>query len=175
MTTVPPDAADFLSPRSIELLPIQDETRLGLRRFGLRTLGDVAAMAEAALVDQFGAHGSAAWRFSQGIDHRPLMPLAYEESVSERMSLPFASSSLQLVTVTMHTLLKRAYAVPRMRGRYAGAATLQCMLLSAPAWERTLRFKQPAGSWERAAELISPQMEQEPPARAYRRDQRHAA
>ncbi len=163
VTALPPDAAEFLSPRSVELLPIKAETRLGFRRFGLRTLGDVAAMSEAALVDQFGAEGSAAWSLAQGIDGSPLMPLAYEESVSERMSLPFASSSLQLVNVTVDTLLKRAYAVPRMRGRYAGAVTLHCLLLNAPAWERALRFKQPAGTSERASEIITPQMEQDHP------------
>ena len=163
VTTVSPDATQFLSSRSVDLLPIKDETRLGLRRFGLRTLGDVTTMSEAALVDQFSAEGSAAWRLSHGIDDSPLIPLAYEESILERMSLPFASSSLQLVTVTVDTLLKRAYAMPRMRGRYAGAVKLHCLLLNAPAWERTLRFKQPAGSWERASEIIVPQMEQEHP------------
>ena len=163
VTTVPPDATEFLAPRSVGLLPVKEETRFGLRQFGLRTLGDVAAMSVAALVDQFGTEGSAAWRLSRGIDDSPLIPLAYEESVSERMSLPFASSSLQLVTVTVDTLLKRAYAVPRMRGRYAGAVTFHCLLLNAPAWERTLRFKQPSGSWERASEIITPQMEQDHP------------
>ena len=163
VTTVPIDAVEFLSPRSVDLLPIKEETRFGLRRFGLRTLGDVAVMPEAALMDQFGTEGGVAWRLSHGNDDSPLIPLAYEESVSERMSLPFASSSLQLVNVTVGTLLKRAYAAPRMRGRYAGAATLHCLLLNVPAWERTLRFKQPAGSWERASELIAPQMEQDHP------------
>ena len=163
VTAAPDDAAEFLAPRSVDLLPITAETRLGLRRFGIRTLGDVAAMSEAALVDQFGAEGSAAWRFSRGIDDSPLIPLAYEESVSERMSLPFASSSLQLVTVAVNTLLKRAYAAPRMRGRYAGSVTFHCLLLNAPPWERTVRFKQPAGSWERASEIIAPQMEQDHP------------
>ena len=101
VTTVPPDAVEFLSPRPVDLLPIKEATRFALRRFGLRTLGDVAAMSEAALVDQFGTEGGAAWRLSQGNDDSPLIPLAYEESVSERMSLPFASSSLQLVNVTV--------------------------------------------------------------------------
>ena len=163
VATVPPNAAEFLSPRSIDLLPIKQEMRLALRRFGLRTLGDAAALSEATLIDQFGADGSAAWRLSHGIDDSPLIPLAYEESISERMSLPFASSSLQLVTITVDTLLKRAYAMPRMRGRYAGAVTIHCLLLNAPAWERTLRFKRPAGSGERASEIIAPQMEQDHP------------
>ena len=163
VTVVPDDAAEFLAPRPVDLLPIAEETRLGLRRFGLRTLGDVTAMSEAALVDQFGAAGSMAWQLSHGIDGSPLIPLAYEESISERMSLPFASSSLQLVTVALDTLLKRAYAVPRMRGRYAGSVTLYCLLLNAPPWERTLQFKQPAGSWERALEIITPQLEQDHP------------
>ena len=163
VTVVPDDAAEFLAPRPVDLLPIAEETRLGLRRFGLRTLGDVTEMSEAALVDQFGAEGSAAWRLSHGIDDSPLIPLAYEESISERMSLPFASSSLQLVTVAVNTLLKRAYAAPRMRGRYAGAVTFHCLLLNVPPWERTLRFKQPAGSWERALEIVTPQLEQDHP------------
>ena len=120
-------------------------------------------MSEAALVDQFGAEGSTAWQLSHGIDESPLIPLAYEESISERMSLPFASSSLQLVTVAVNTLLKRAYAAPRMRGRYAGSVTLHCLLLNAPPWERTVRFKQPAGSWERALEIVTPQLEQDHP------------
>ena len=119
------------------------------------------------------AEGSTAWRpLPKASTAVPLIPLAYEESVSERMSFPFASSSLQLVNVTVGTLLKRAYAAPRMRGRYAGAVTLHCLLLNAPAWERTLKFKQPAGTWERASEIIAPQMEQRPPARARRGDQR---
>ena len=163
VTTVPMDAVEFLSPRSVNLLPIKEETHFGLRRFGLRTLGDVAAMSEAALVDQFGTEGSAVWHLSHGNDDSPLIPLAYEESVSERMSLPFASRSLELVTVTLDALLKRAYSVPRMRGRYAGAVTLHCLLLNAPMWERTLRFKQPAGSWERASEIIATQIAQDHP------------
>ena len=163
VTTVPMDAVEFLSPRSVDLLPIKGETRFGLHRFGLRTLGDVAAMSEAALVDQFGTEGNAAWRLSQGIDDSPLIPLAYEESVSERMSLPFASRSLELVTVTVDALLKRAYDAPRMRGRYAGAVTLHCLLLNAPMWERTVRFKQPAGLWERASEIIASQIAQDHP------------
>lgn len=163
VTAVPDDAAEFLALKPVDLLPIAAETRLGLRRFGLRTLSDVAAMSEAALVDQFGAEGNTAWRLSHGIDESPLIPLAYEESISERMSLPFASSSLQFITVALGTLLKRAYTAPRMRGRYAGAITLHCLLLNTPPWERTLRFKQPAGSWERASEIITPQMEQDHP------------
>ena len=163
MTTVPLDAAAFLAPRPVDLLPIKKETRLGLRRFGLHTLGDVATMSEAPLVDQFGAEGGAAWRLSHGDDDSPLIPLAYEESVSERMSLPFASRSLELVTVTVDALLKRAYAVPRMRGRYAGVVTLHLLLLNAPMWERTLQLKQPAGSWERASEIIATQMAQDHP------------
>ncbi len=163
VTTVPSDAAKFLSPRPVDLLPIKGETRFGLHRFGLRTLGDVAAMSEAVLVDQFGTEGSAAWRLSHGNDDDPLIPLAYEESVSERMSLPFASRSLELVTVTVDALLKRAYDAPRMRGRYAGAVTLHCLLLNAPMWERTVRFKQPAGSWERASEIMATQMAQDHP------------
>ena len=51
---VPPDAAGFLAPQPVDLLPIQPALRDELRRFGLNTLGEVAAMKQDALTDRFG-------------------------------------------------------------------------------------------------------------------------
>ena len=36
---VPPDAAAFLAPRSVDLLPVDAEVRNRMHRFGLHTMG----------------------------------------------------------------------------------------------------------------------------------------
>ena len=128
---VPPDMAEFLAPHPVDFLPISLAVREELRNFGLHTLGDVAAMSVDALTDRFGAEGRRVWELSRGIDSRPLVPLKPEETVAEHVALPFASASLELLLAAADTLLSRAYARPRMQGRYAGGVVLECVLYCA--------------------------------------------
>ena len=162
-TKVPPDAAGFLAPQPVDLLPISPAVRDELRRFGLRTLGGVAAMKQEALTDRFGPAGRRAWELAHGIDHAPLIPLRYEESVVERTALPFASASLELLLTATETLLRQAYAQPRMQGRYAGGAALECILHRAQPWRKDFRFKQAMGDWERASRIIRGQLDADHP------------
>ncbi len=163
VTAAPSDAAGFLAPRSIDLLPISADARADMRRFGLHAMGDVASMSEAALIDQFGSAGSAAWKLSQGIDDSPVIPLKYEESILEHILLPFSAPSLQFISTAIDTLLKRAWSRPQMRGRYAAQVKLSCLLNNAPPWEKAIRFKQAIGSWEKASAIITPQIEGDHP------------
>ena len=160
---VPPDAAAFLSPRPVALLPVSENTISALHRFGLHTLGQVAAMDVDRLVDQFGREGEWAWDLANGRDDRALVPLEYEETVTEETSLPFSSTSLEMLLVASDTLLRRAYARPVMRGRYAGRASLECPVFGSAPWERTVNFQESVGRWERAAFIVRSRLEAEPP------------
>ena len=162
-TRVSQDAAAFLSPHPIGLLPVAAETREALACFGLRTLGDVAAMARETLVDQFGTEGGLAWDLARGVDASPLRPLRYEEVVEERTALPVEAASLELLVTAVDALLRRAYARPRMRGRYAGRAALACSLANAPPWERVFHFKRGVGDWRQASGLLRPRLEMDYP------------
>ena len=161
---VPGDAAAFLSRRPIALLPVSENTTSALHRFGLHTLGQVAAMQVDRLVDQFGTEGKWIWNLANGRDDRPLLPLEYEETVTEETSLPFSSTSLEMLLVASETLLRRAYARPTMRGRYAGRAALECPVFGSAPWERTVNFQESVGRWERAAFIVRSRLEAEPPA-----------
>ena len=158
-TRVPPDAAGFLAPCPVDLLPVPAAVVTEMRRFGLRTLGDVAAMKRESLADRFGGAGARAWELSMGWDDDPFVPMKREESVVEHAALPFASASLELLLAGVDTLLKRAYARPRMRGRYAGGTYLECVLCQAHPWEKRVNFKQPAGDWRRASRIIRGRLE----------------
>ena len=161
--TVPEDAAAFLAPQPIGLLPLPRDVREGLLRFGLLTMGAVAAMPRDLLIDQFGNEGRRAWDLCRGIDDRPLLPLEVEEAVVERVPLPFASTSLQMVLAGFDTLLKRAFARPVARGRYASRMDLACLLHGAPPWEKAVHLRQGVGSWEEASRLVRRQLEDDHP------------
>ena len=160
---VPNDVRGFLAPHSIDLLPVSADVKAEMRRFGLRTMGNLAAMGEHALVDRFGREGGRAWRLCNGMDDSPVVPLPFDESMVERASLPFSSSSLQALFVAVDTLLRRAYARREMKGRYVGTATLLCSASGWPPWEKTVAFREPAGTWERASSAVRSRVESDPP------------
>lgn len=164
VTRVPEYAAAFLAPHPVTLLPLAPEVHERLQRFGLRTLGDVAAMRVDQLSDQFGADGTRAWQLCHGIDEELFVPLKHEESVTAHVTLPFVSTSLELFLVTLEGLLKSAYARPQMRGRFAEQAIIQCSLFRSQPWEKVVNFKHGVGC-ERAARIIRSRLEADyPPA-----------
>ena len=160
---VPEDPAAFLSSRSVSLLPVPGEIISALRRFGLHTLGQVAAMDQARMIDQFGPEGGWIWNLANGRDDRPLIPLKHQETVTEHTSLPFSSTSLEMLLVAVDSLLQRAYARPVMRGRFARQAALECPVFGAAPWEKTVNFQEGAGRWERASFIVRSRLEAEPP------------
>ena len=162
-TRVPPDPAAFLAPHSVDLLTVSAGTKEALHRFGLHTLGQVAAMQPNRLVDRFGREGWQAWNLAQGRDDRLLVPLKHEEAVVEWTSLPFSSTSLELLLVAVDTLLRRAYARPEIRGRYVGKVVLECAVFRSAPWQRTIVFQEGVNYWERASFIVRSRLEAEPP------------
>ena len=162
---VPTNVKAFLAPHPINLLPVSSRLKEEMHRLGLHRVGAVASMSGHALLDRFGPEGRRAWELCNGIDHSPLVPMVFEEAVVERTSLPFHTSSMEAILVAVDTLLKRAYARPDMKGRYAAAADLLCTAPGWPPWEKTIRFKTPAGTWERASFALRSKLETDPPTR----------
>ena len=162
-TRVPPDPAAFLAPHPVDLLPVSLGARETLHRFGIHTLGQIATMSPALLVDRFGHEGWRAWSLAKGNDDSFLIPLRHDEAVVERTSLPFSSTSLELLQVASDTLLRRAYARPETRGRYAGKVHLECAVFRASPWQKSIAFQEGVNRWERASFIVRSRLEAEPP------------
>ena len=160
---VPDDVKAFLGPRSIDLLPISADVKKEMRQLGLRTMGAVASMSRHMLTDRFGFSGGRAWSLCNGTDDSPVVPVVSEEPIVEHISLPFPSSSIQMLFVVVDTLLKRGYARPEMKGGCVSEATLRCSAYGAPPWDRSVAFKQPAGTWEKAALAVKGRVHLDPP------------
>ena len=69
----PEDAAAFLAPLSIGLLPVPAKMKFDLYRFGMRTMGDVASTGGSAIFDRFGQEGLTAWELCKGVERRPFV------------------------------------------------------------------------------------------------------
>jgi DNA polymerase-4 len=158
-TKVPESALDFLGKFSVNLLPISWESRARLRRFGLRTLGQIAQQRAGALQAQLGPEGLRAWELARGIDRRPLVPRRTEEVVTESFAFPSPIITLDGILLAVESLLARAFARQETRGKYARSITIESQVLHHPSWRRQFNYKQAVGSKERALFVIKNALE----------------
>ena len=161
--TVPADVAAFLAPHSIDLLPLSRDLRDGCHRLGLHTLGAVAALRPAPLLDRFGQEGRRAWELCRGIDPRPLVPMAIAETVVERLVFPFATTTLTGLLTGVEICLQRAFAREALRGRAVRRMELRVIGQGAPPWAKTVHFREGVARWEQAAPVLWRQLADDHP------------
>ena len=125
---VPEDVAAFLAPHPIDLLPVSFKLNTEMRRLGMHTIGRVASLGERLLTDRFGLESRRVRRLCNGTGDSAILPIAFEESVVERMSLSFHTSLVPALSIAVDTLLRRAYARPEMGGqiRRQGIPAVRC-------------------------------------------------
>ena len=160
----PDDAPAFLARMSIEILPVSDRLKAALARFGMRVIGDVSSVGQTAMFDRFGREGVTAWELSTGVDLRPFVPRGVAGSIVEHTTLPFATTSMEMVRVGLDMLLRRAFARAALRNRSVGSATVMSSTSVGEPWKLHVRFRTPVERWERAAELLGEHLETEPPS-----------
>jgi len=140
------EVTNFLSPFSVDMLPVSWKTIVALHRFGIHTMGDIVAHEIGSLQARFGYEGGRAWKLSQGISTDIIVTPKRECVISEYVSLPFASSSREVLFAATDTLLRRAYARTGLKGRYANSFSLVCSITGDSVWSKEVIVKEPSGS-----------------------------
>lgn len=154
---VPPeDTAAFLAPLPVELLPAPDEVLARLRRLGLHTLGDLAALPPAAVQAQFGRLGGTLWALAAGRDARPLVPHRPAPALRARLELPAPTTARPALLAAARTLLARLAARPDRRGRAARLLTIRLDSVDGGRWERRLPLRPPAAEPDRLLARLRP-------------------
>jgi protein ImuB len=135
--------AAYLAPLPVSLLAARPEVAAlpeALERFGITTLGELAALPRAALADRFGAAGTLARELARGHD-TPLRPRPPAERLEERLELPESASGPQLERA-LGLLIDRALARPERRGRTLRAVVLSAVLVGGGTWRTQMTFRE---------------------------------
>ncbi|HWM11647.1 MAG TPA: hypothetical protein VNO82_19975 [Solirubrobacteraceae bacterium] len=166
----PTKLAPYLAPLPVGLLAHRAETAAlpeTLERFGIHTLGELAALPRAALADRFGTPGPLAKDLARGKDS-PLRPRRPSENLEERLELPESASGQQLERA-LGLLIDRLLARRERRGRPLRAAVLGAKLVEGGSWRTRVTFREALADPRRMRLVLAPRLNELPaPADALR-------
>jgi protein ImuB len=139
----PARLAAYLAPLPVSLLNARPEVAVlpeALERFGIATLGELAALSRAHLADRFGHAGTIARDLARGKD-TPLRPRVPSERLQEVLELPESASGPQLERA-LGMLIDRVLARPERRGRTVRAVVLSAALVGGGTWRSQMTFRE---------------------------------
>ena len=125
VTIVPPgEERTFLTSAPITLLDPAPDLAASLERWGIRTLGELAALPPAGLGTRLGPPGVRLQRLARGEDDRPFVPYEPVEPCVEALTLEWEITALEALAFVLRRLLDRLAARLAVRDAGAGALTL---------------------------------------------------
>lgn len=109
------------------LLFVGPHTEKALRKFGIRTIGDIARMELPSMRAMLGRTGETLWLYANGLDDSPVMPESAREaakSIGHSVTLPRDVTSEEDVKKTLLSLAESVAASLRAEGVKAGEVQL---------------------------------------------------
>ena len=131
-----------------------------LERLGVNTLGQLAALPDAAIADRFGETGLRALRMARGGDE-PLRQRRAHEELVERLELPEAASGTQLERA-LGLLIDRLLAHPERHGRSLRSLRLGARLAGGGSWRSTAALRRASADPTRLRLALLPKLEELP-------------
>ncbi len=152
----------FLHGLPCDVLPVSMKNKEKLRRYGLHTLGQIAALPTGPLLSQFGPEGKKIHDLARGYDDTPFYPRMMEEIIEESTTLSSVTVSLESILVILEQLLGRVFARISRAGLGVRSLTVWTRTWNSEQWERSIRFKGPAMDIKVAVNRIKRVMEEYP-------------
>jgi protein ImuB len=156
---------------SLEALRIPFEFVETLKRWGIRTGAEFAALAEIAIVERLGQQGLHWWRLARGADVHPLIPKEFPSHFEEHMDLDSPVDLLEALLFVLGRLLEQLCARLRMHILAIGEIKVTLTLeptdsrSKEPAFHiRTLRLPVPARDSKLLLKLLQLDLEAHPPS-----------
>ena len=165
--------ADAVAPLPLELLAqlnvvnsLNPELLSTFRRWGLRTLGDLAALPAGAVSARLGAEGLRCHRLAQGHDLRPLQPDVPVERFEQAFDLEWPIEGLEPLSFVLGRLLEPLAAHLEHRGRGAAVLHLRLHLVTRTLHERSLQLPAAMRDARTLRTLLLLDLESHPPPAA---------
>lgn len=126
LEVAPGEERSFLAPLPIAMLPcVGAKTETALRRMGVTTIGQLAALPPSLLRGSLGLPGEAIHRYALGIDDRKIEPPSPPKSISRETTFSQDTLDRPFLRATLHYLSERVGAELRRDGRRARCITLK--------------------------------------------------
>jgi protein ImuB len=161
----PGEEAAALAPLSLAALRAFGEAPQ-LDRWGLRTLGDLAAIPRADLSERLGQGGVYWQRLATGEDARPLVPSTPEEPFEESLDLEWPIEGLEPLSFVLGRLCEPLCARLEQCDRGAVVLHVRLALVTRESHDRSLQLPAPMRDPRVLRTLILLDLESHPPAAA---------
>jgi protein ImuB len=155
--------ARWLAREPVSLLALREEAEHlvePLERFGIRTLGELAALPRGSLADRFGTAGILVHGLARGRDS-VLVPRRPGERLEESLTLPESGSGPQLERA-LELLIDRLLARRERRGRTLRAAVLSAQLVEGGTWRTRVTFREALSDPRRMRLVLAPKLAELP-------------
>jgi protein ImuB len=167
LTVVPPgQEAATLAPLPLDLLDLDEDRRDLFRRWGLRTLGDLAALPGRGLAERLGVEGPRLRRLARGEDDAPLVPTRAAETFTCTLELEWPVDGLEPLSFLLARVLEPLCAQLLQRGRRAASVALDLGLVDGRRHQRAVRPAAPSASARTWRTLLLLDLEAHPPDEA---------
>lgn len=170
LTVVAPgEEARLMAPLPLGLLGVPKPEEELLLRFGLRTIGELAALPPTGLAARLGEPGPRLVRLARGEDQAPLVPTPAAARFEIDLDLEWPVDGLEPLSFLFARLLDPLLESLRVRGRLAAALDLALDLVDGSVHLRALRPAAPSGEPRTWRTLLLLDLEAHPPRDAIRR------
>ena len=157
------EEAQLLAPLPLDLLGLAPDRGDLFRRWGLRTLGDLARLPAGGLAERLGTEGPRLWRLARGEDDAPLVPTPPPERFECALELDWPVDGLEPLAFLLARVLEPLGQTLAARGRRAAALTLELRLVDRSVHRRTLKPAAPTALPRTWRTLLLLDLEAHPP------------
>lgn len=156
----------FLAPVPVVLLAPDAELAETLRFWGIRTIGDLAALPARAIGTRLGPRGVQLVRRARGEDDTPLVPRELPVQFEEQVDFEYGIETLEPCLFVLRGLLDRLTARLEMRGLVCGDLRLGLRLATGARDDRTVPVAAPSNDVKALLALVRVHFEAHPPPAA---------
>ena len=164
-----------LAPLPLDLLDLPEERRELFRRWGLRTIGDLARLPPVALAERLGPDGPRLLHLARGEDEGLLVPTPLPERFETTLELDWPVDGLEPLTFLLSRVLEPLCASLAARGAKAASLAVELGLVDGSVHARALRPAAPTGEARTWRTLVLLDLEAHPPRDAIARVTARAA
>ena len=160
---------DFLASQPIAVLPLEADLHHRLRRLGIRTLGMLTTLPEAAITAQFGTTGKRIWQLAAGRVIEPVQGRVEPEPIAAALEFFSPVGERELIVHALEQLIARALKHPRRIGWRVHALRVRAELEGGGSWLTAHLLKEPTADAGRIIAPLKIRLEQSPPTGAVAR------